>query len=112
MLSLGLLYDEAINSLSTFLSLLYLSLPLSCFLSHLLSLSSHLFLSFHLSPVPPFPIFLTFWFNDWRLQIATEFHHKPHSALTALVASCQTHKDMLAHTQAYANMPPEPYYSG
>ncbi len=58
MLSPSLLYDEAINCIS--LSLLNLSLPLSCnrlfplTLLPSLSVSSHLFLSFHLMPFPPF----------------------------------------------------------
>lgn len=48
--------------------------------------------------------------GDFKLPL--NFIIKPHSALIALVASCQTHKDMRAHTQAHANMPPEPIIQG
>lgn len=97
--------------LSTFLSLYFVSLPLfsNPLFPHTLlpslSVSSHLFLSFHLSPFPPFFSLSGSMIGDFKLP--QNFIIKPYFALTALVASCQTHKDMQAHTQAHTNMPPE-----
>ena len=112
MLSLSLLYDEAIHSLSTFFSL-YL-MRLSCILlAFFLSLSLSIYFPFSSSLPFPFPLCFSLFgsmIGDFKLPL--NFIMKPHSAPTALVASCQTHSDMLAHTQAHANMPPEPFYSG
>lgn len=110
MLSLSLLYDDAINGLSLVLFSLSLSLPCSyiLLLFFLLSLFHLSFSSFQLSPFPLSIFFPTFWFNDRRLQIATEFHHK--TPLCYYCPCCllpNTHVDMQTHTHAHANMPPE-----
>lgn len=80
MLSCCLLVYAAINCipLSTFLSFWFIFLYL--FSSPTLLIYPSISLPFPAFPLlslsPIFPLFLTLCFSDWRLQIATEFHHK------------------------------------
>lgn len=119
-LSVDCMRNPLIVSLSLYLSLLLSFLLFLAIFFPLIFLSLSLTVSIltYFCFSAPLPLPRSFLFSlsasvigDFKLPLNFIINHTPLCS-SALVASCQTHKDMQSHTQAQANIPPEPSVQG